>query len=105
MATVNFPNAPQGWSANNAEQKAEQLGVSLDDERWEVVRGLQDYFSKHEFNNRRELRDALNEKFHHMGGMKHLFQLFPGGPVAQGCQIAGIEMPSGTVDPSFGSVL
>lgn len=105
MGSMNFPNAPQGWSTDDAEHAAKALGINLDDERWEVVQGLQDYFSHHEFSNRRELRDALDEKFHHLGGMKHLYQLFPGGPVAQGCQIAGVEMPAGTIDQSFGSTL
>lgn len=105
MGSIKFPNAPQGWNTENAEQIAQTLGIDLDEEHWEVVQGLQDYFSTHEISNRRELRDALDEKFHHLGGIKHLYQLFPGGPVAQGCLIAGVEMPAGTIDQSFGSSL
>jgi tRNA 2-thiouridine synthesizing protein E len=54
--------------------------------------------------NMRELHDALDEKFHPQGGMKYLYKLFPGGPVAQGCRLAGIDVPAGAVDKSFGSV-
>jgi tRNA 2-thiouridine synthesizing protein E len=30
--------------------------------------------------------------------------LFPGGPLAQGCRLAGLEPPAGAFDPSYGSV-
>ena len=52
----------------------------------------------------RVLHDALDEKFHVKGGMKVLYEMFPGGPVAQGCRLAGLEAPAGAVDKSFGSV-
>ena len=52
----------------------------------------------------RELLDALDEKFHGKGGLKYLYSLFPGGPVAQGCRIAGLQAPAGSTDMGFGSV-
>ena len=52
----------------------------------------------------RELHDALDEHFHAKGGMKFLYTVLPGGPVAQGCRLAGLTPPAGSVDPSFGSV-
>jgi tRNA 2-thiouridine synthesizing protein E len=51
----------------------------------------------------RELHDALDERFHASGGMKYLYRLFPRGPVAQGCRIAGLHSPANVVDRSFGS--
>jgi tRNA 2-thiouridine synthesizing protein E len=54
--------------------------------------------------NARELHDALEEKFHVKGGMRYLYVLFPGGPIAQGCRLAGLPTPTGAVDLSFGSV-
>ncbi len=104
MGQLLFPNAPQGWSKDDAEKKAREMGVSLNDEAWEVIQGLQDYFATHEFTNRRELCDALDEKFHRLGGLKRLYQIFPGGPVAQGASLAGYEPPAGSIDRSFGSV-
>lgn len=100
-----FPDAPHGWSRGIAEATASELGVDLGEDHWEVVRALQRYFAGHEFPNRRELTDALDERFHSHGGSRYLYRLFPGGPVAHGCRIAGLEAPSGSVDKSFGSVV
>ncbi len=100
-----FSNAPHNWDVDIALKAAKDQNLELTDDHWDAIRGLQEYFSKHEFGNRRELVDALNEKFHAKGGMKYLYRLFPAGPVAQGCVIAGIEPPAGSVDLSFGSVV
>jgi tRNA 2-thiouridine synthesizing protein E len=100
-----FSNAPRGWNTAMAVQVAQDNQLELTDDHWEAIKGLQEYFAKHDFGKRRELVDALEEKFHRKGGMKYLYRLFPSGPVAQGCKIAGIEPPSGSVDQSFGSVV
>ena len=102
---IDFGNAPLGWNPALAAQIAEENNLDLTDDHWEAIKGLQEYFSKHDFGKRRELVDALDEKFHVKGGMKYLYRLFPSGPVAQGCLIAGIQPPSGSIDPSFGSVV
>lgn len=100
-----FPDAPDGWTRDAAVVRAGKDGLTPTDDLWEAVRALQAYFSKNEHNiNVRELHDALNEKFHQRGGIKYLYKLFPGGPVAQGCRIAGLDAPAGSHDPSFGSV-
>lgn len=100
-----FPHAPEGWSAGQALDRAREFGIELTEDHWSAIAGLQEYFSKHEIGNRRELVDALNEKFHSKGGTRYLYLLFPGGPVAQGCAIAGLKVPSGSIDRSFGSVV
>lgn len=100
-----FPDAPDGWTVEIGHKIAEGQSLTLTDDHLEAIKGLQEYFSKHEFGNRRELVDALNEKFHHKGGTRYLYLLFPGGPVAQGCVIAGLKPPPGSVDESFGSVV
>lgn len=101
----NFPNAPRGWKPENAIAHAEDQGIELTEAHWSVIEALQEYFSKHEIPNRRELTDALEERFHIIGGLKQLYKLFPNGPIAQGCQLAGLEVPAGNVDKSFGSVV
>jgi len=101
-----FPHAPAGWTLALAAESARREGVELGEEHWEALRALQEYYARHATTavNLRELHDALDEKFHRRGGIKHLYRLFPGGPVAQGCRIAGLKAPAGATDKGFGSV-
>lgn len=101
-----FPYAPVGWSRQSAESEAVAAGLVPAAEHWEAVSALQEFFSRHERSsiNARALHDALEEKFHSRGGMKYLYCLFPGGPVTQGCLVAGLEPPAGSADSGFGSV-
>lgn len=105
-APAEFPNAPPGWTVAAATECAAAEGVELGEDHWEAVRALQEYFAKRhaERISVRELRDGLEERFHARGGTRYLYLLFPGGPVAQGCRIAGLAPPSSSVDKSFGSV-
>lgn len=103
-----FPHAPMGWSRAQAERVAQAEGLALTDLHWRVVRALQEYFHRHADAPSiqiRELHDALDEAFHADGGLKRLYEAFPGGPVAQGCRLAGLKAPAGAVDRSFGSVV
>ena len=99
-----FPFAPTDWSRSDAEVAAGDEGITLGDDHWETLRALQEYFSKNASIQVRELHDALEERFHTRGGLKFLYRLFPGGPVAQGCRIAGLQPPPGSTNASFGSV-
>lgn len=97
----------EDWTVESARDAAIAEGLTLNDDHLEALHALQEYYSHHEINqiNVRELHDALDEKFHHKGGMKYLYSLFPGGPVAQGCRLAGLQPPAGAVDKGFGSVV
>lgn len=99
-----FPRSPVGWSPSDAERVAQEEGLSLTEEHWETVRALQEFFARSENVRARELHDALDERFHARGGLRHLYELFPGGPIAQGCRLAGLTPPAGAEDRSFGSV-
>ena len=102
-----FPHAPEGWNAELAGRLARDEGLELDEDQMEALRALQEYWARHAQAaavNLRELHDALDEKFHRKGGMKYLYTLFPGGPVAQGCRLAGLKAPAGAIDRGFGSV-
>lgn len=102
-----FPHAPEGWSRDAAMKIAQQDGLRMTDEHWEVVRALQSYYAKHgpKEINPRELHDALDEAFHASGGIRHLYRILPGGPVAQGCRLAGLPVPAGAIDRGFGSMM
>ena len=99
-----FPNAPSDWDPQQAESTAAEEGLTLSDDHWNLVRALQEYYSKAERANLRQIKDALDEKFYAQGGMKYLYEIIPGGPVAMGCKLAGLNVPAGSIDPSFGSV-
>jgi TusE/DsrC/DsvC family sulfur relay protein len=102
-----FPDAPAEWTRQSAEAAAKTDGIELSSDHWETIRALQSYFAREEGTspNVRDLHDGLDERFHGKGGLKYLYGIFPGGPVAQGCRFAGLKAPAGAVDKSFGSVV
>jgi TusE/DsrC/DsvC family sulfur relay protein len=103
-----FPHAPRGWNRTGAEEVAQAEGIEPSEDHWEAIRALQAYYAKSKEPSHvkvRELHDALDEKFKAKGGIKYLYGLFPGGPLAQGCRVAGLEPPAGAVDKGFGSVV
>ena len=97
----------ENWTDDDAVEAATEEGLVLTKDHFDVIHSLREYYSRHEINhiNLRELHDALDEKFHYKGGMKYLYDLFPGGPVAQGCRIAGLHAPAGAEDKGFGSAV
>ncbi len=103
VSPKSFPNAPAQWDMTSAQETAKEDGIELSDDHWELIRALQEYYSKVEFANLRQIKDALDEKFHSRGGMKYLYQIIPGGPIAEGCRLAGLKVPAGAIDKSFGS--
>jgi tRNA 2-thiouridine synthesizing protein E len=102
-----FPHALSDWSRENAEELARTQDLTLTEEHWQVVRALQTFYAHHgePTIHVRELHDALDAEFHSQGGIKHLYLLFPKGPVAQGCLLAGLQPPAGTQDKGFGSAV
>lgn len=103
VSLESFPNAPANWDLTTAKTTAITDGINLSDDHWDLIRALQEYYHKVEFPKLRQIKDALEEKFHSRGGMKYLYQIIPGGPVAEGCRLAGLNIPAGAVDKSFGS--
>ena len=103
IAQESFPYAPADWDITIAEETAKTDGLNLNHDHLELIRALQEYYGKVEFPKLRQVKDALEEKFHSRGGMKYLYQIVPGGPVAEGCRLAGLHVPAGAVDKSFGS--
>ena len=84
---------------------ATREGLLLSIDHIDVLKAIQKYYTHHEPHqiNLRNLNDALEENFHHKGGMKYLYTLFPAGPVTQCCLIADLKPPPCSIDKGFGS--
>lgn len=100
-----FPDAPVGWKPQQARDYANEIGLTLAEGHWDLVRALHSFYKSHENRpiNLRELHDALNERFHAKGGLQHLYGLIPSGPVSVGCHLAGLEPPAGSSDKGGGT--
>lgn len=93
------------WSPRLAGRIAEEQGLVLDDEHWQVIYCLRERFrtSGPDWTARRVTRE-LERDFAELGGRRYLYTLFPRGPLAQACRLAGLPLPQGTMSSSFGSV-
>lgn len=92
------------WSEAVAEQIAAGEGMELNEDHWSAVKSLRNrYAGGASHRHARELVNFLEEMFAEKGGRKYLYQLFPGGPVTQGCKIAGLPIPADSKDPGFGT--
>ncbi|NTV95234.1 MAG: TusE/DsrC/DsvC family sulfur relay protein [Thiobacillus sp.] len=100
-----FINDMDSWTEGQARAQARTEGLELNEEHMEVICWLRDFYADcGRPENGRSLAHAMEEGFADRGGKRYLFKLFPNGPVLQGCRLAGVPMPPGTVDKSFGSV-
>lgn len=93
------------WSPRTANRLAEEEGISLEDEHWLVIYCLREHFRAlgPDWTARQMTRELAHD-FAEAGGLRYLYGLFPHGPLAQGCRMAGLPLPQGTVNRSFGSV-
>jgi tRNA 2-thiouridine synthesizing protein E len=93
------------WSESRAAELAAKEGVTLTPEHWAVIRYLRNYYAEcGPAAGGNTLLHCLGDAFADRGGKKHLYMLFPGGPVSQGSRIAGLPVPPYSNDPSFGTV-
>ena len=99
-----YPHAPDGWSIDVMQSIADSEGLVITDEHMELAHCLQEYYYRNSNPKLRGVTDAIEEHFHAQGGMKYLYQILPGGPIAQGCRLSGLAVPAGSVNRSFGSV-
>ena len=90
----------------NLHAAAAKEGLTLTEDHLEAIRVLQSCYmhDRDVAPSLHDLKEALEEKFKHKGGHQYLYRLFPGGPVAQGCRIAGLKAPITAMDKGFGSV-
>ena len=83
------------WSEPLAEKIAENEGIILSTEHWEVVRFVREFYL--EFNTSPAIRmlvKAMANKFgEEKGNSRYLYRLFPKGPAKQATKIAGLPKP------------
>jgi len=74
-------------------------GVEMNDDAWEIVRYLRDYFIK--FGVAPPIRMLVKESKKRLGKEKgtleYIYELFPQGPAKDACRIAGLPKPTGCV--------
>lgn len=83
------------WSEPLAEKIAENEGITLSPEHWEVVRFVREFYL--EFNTSPAIRmlvKAMANTFgEEKGNSRYLYRLFPKGPAKQATKIAGLPKP------------
>ncbi len=93
------------WDQAKATCLAVAEGLELTVAHWDVIHFLRQHYLNHgPIASARKWTETLDEEFHAQGGRKYLYRLFPRGPVAQGCRLAGLPTPHDVEEPSFGSV-
>ncbi len=93
------------WSEVRAQEIATEMNIDLSDMHWNVIYFLRGAYAEygHEISARKLLK-ALSEEYAELGGKRFLYKMFPGGPIRQGCEIAGIPYPADLADPAWGSI-
>ncbi|OGW37954.1 MAG: sulfurtransferase TusE [Nitrospirae bacterium RBG_13_39_12] len=89
----------QGWQEGMAQKFADEDGLTLTAEHWEVIKFLRDYFVKFQIAPMikiliKEMAKAFGPE---KGNSKYLYALFPAGPAKQACRFAGLPKPTGCV--------
>ncbi len=87
------------WSPELAEEIAKTENIEMDEERWEVVNFLRDYYQEYQIAPAvRVLIKAIKKSMGpEKGNNKYMYELFPYGPAKQACKIAGLPKPTGCV--------
>jgi len=94
----------EDWGENTAHNLAKEEGITLTEEHMDILKYLRKYYDKNgQGYNARTLLNVMEFEFGKWEGKKHLYELFPKGPVSQASRLAGIPLPPNCNDPSFGS--
>ena len=85
------------WSPTVATAIAEGDGLELNENHWEIIYFLRDFYEEYEVSppsNRlfvKAVKDSFGEE---KGNSIYLMQLFPGTPAKTACRIAGLPRPT-----------
>lgn len=92
-----FLEIAEQWNPKVAEVIADEDGLNLSDNHWEIIRFLRDFYKQHEMSppSNRLFVKAVKEAFgEEKGNSIYLMQLFPGTPAKTACRIAGLPRPT-----------
>jgi dissimilatory sulfite reductase related protein len=87
------------WTPEIARTMADNEGVALSNEHWEVIHFLREYYQEYGVApSVRVMVKTIGERFG-PGKAKsaYLYRLFPEGPARQACKYAGLPKPTGCV--------
>jgi TusE/DsrC/DsvC family sulfur relay protein len=87
------------WNEDVGAYLAQQEGVAMTEQHWEVINFLRDYYNEFQIAPAvRVLTKAIGKKLGpEKGNSQYLYELFPYGPAKQACKIAGLPKPTGCV--------
>ncbi len=87
-----FLTDPQQWDEDLGKVLAEQIGITLTDEHWTVIRFLREDFAE-------QGETATLRRVSAQGGVpvKQLFALFPKKPAKKMAYVSGLPKPQGCV--------
>lgn len=93
------------WNRRIALRLAAEEGVTLGPAHWTVLHYLRRRLvTRGQARHARLLLQELEVSLGTKRNSRTLYKLFPGGPVSQGCRIAGLPAPPDNVDRSFGTI-
>ena len=82
------------WSIIIAYGLAAAEGIKLNNGHFEVIDYLREDYRQHgPRQHSGQLLDALEHRFHELGGLRHINRLFPRGSLSQAMKIAGLPLP------------
>ena len=87
------------WSKELADVIAENENIDMNEEHWEVVNFLRDYYDEYQIAPavRVLIKSVKKSMGPEKGNNKYMYELFPYGPAKQACKIAGLPKPTGCV--------
>ncbi|MCF6233423.1 MAG: TusE/DsrC/DsvC family sulfur relay protein [Rhodobacteraceae bacterium] len=87
------------WSKELADVIAVNEKIDMNEEHWEVVNFLRDYYEEYQIAPavRVLIKSVKKTMGKEKGNNKYMYELFPYGPAKQACKIAGLPKPTGCV--------
>jgi dissimilatory sulfite reductase related protein len=87
------------WSKDLADVIADAENIEMNEEHWEVVNFLRDYYDEYQIAPavRVLIKSVKKSMGPEKGNNKYMYELFPYGPAKQACKIAGLPKPTGCV--------